>query len=429
VRKWEERLNQTPTFVTRMRGNHLQYSTLARLACGDLDGARSVATELVSIMTPRSVGFPMALANRAMVHLAGGAEEDARATLERAVVVAREQNGPHVLFPALLLLAVAEHRLGRTDDALEPLREGMRLARETRCITGRPLLTRPLFVEVVELALANGIEVEHARAMVTRLGLRPRSPAIALWPWPLTIRALGRFEVARDGVPLETRGKAQKKPLELLKGLIALGAEGVDASRLAALLWPDAEGDAAKGSFDTTLWRLRKLLGRDDALVLAEGKLALDRRQCWVDVWAFERIARQADAPGDAPAVELVRLGQALLDAYAGHFLAADEDARWAIGLRDRLRSKLARTVLGLGERLQAAGRWTEAVALYERALELDNLAEGLYRGLMICHRELGQPAAALQAYRRCRELLSVVLGLAPSAETEAVRRSLDASA
>jgi DNA-binding SARP family transcriptional activator len=81
--------------------------------------------------------------------------------------------------------------------------------------------------------------------------------------------------------------------------------------------------------------------------------------------------------------------------------------------------------VLDLGQRLQTAGRWTEAVALYERALELDNLAEGLYRGLMICQRALGQTAAALQAYRRCRELLSVVLGVAPSAETEAVRRSL----
>jgi DNA-binding SARP family transcriptional activator len=281
----------------------------------------------------------------------------------------------------------------------------------------------------VELALANGIEVEHARAMVTRLGLRPRSPAIALWPWPLTIRALGRFEVARDGVPLETRGKAQKKPLELLKALVALGGEGVDAARLAGLLWPDAEGDAAKGSFDTTLWRLRKLLGRDDALVLAEGKLSLDRERCWLDVWAFEQSARDADAPGAEPAGEdVARRGRAVLAAYPGHFLAADEDAPWAIERRDRLRAKLARTVLGLGERLQAAGRWTEAVALYERALELDNLAEGLYRGLMICQRELGQPAAALQAYRRCRELLSVVLGLAPSAETDAVRRSLDAT-
>ncbi|MGH8698941.1 MAG: hypothetical protein ACREVS_20810 [Burkholderiales bacterium] len=33
-----------------------------------------------------------------------------------------------------------------------------------------------------------------------------------------------------------------------------------------------------------------------------------------------------------------------------------------------------------------------------------------------------------MQAYRRCRELLSVVLGLAPGPETEAVRRALDAT-
>jgi DNA-binding SARP family transcriptional activator len=96
--------------------------------------------------------------------------------------------------------------------------------------------------------------------------------------------------------------------------------------------------------------------------------------------------------------------------------------------LRDRLRAKVLRIVLGLGNRLQMAGRWNDGVALYDRALELDNLTEALYRGVMICHRELGQPAAALQAYRRCRELFSVVLGLGPSAETEAVRRTLDAS-
>ncbi len=428
VRKWEERLNQTPTFVSRMRGNQLQYSTLARLACGDADGAWALAAELASIMTPRSLGFSMSLSNAAMVQLARREDEAARATLERAVAAARELNGPLVLFPALQLLAVAEHRLGRVDDARAHLREGMRLARELRCITGRPLLSMPLFVELVELALARGVEVEHAKLIIAKLKLRPRSPDVDLWPWPLRLRTLGRFEVALDGAALEVRGKAQKKPLELLKALVALGGEGVDAAGLAASLWPDADGDAAKASFDTTLYRLRKLLGLDTALVLAEGKLSLDRRQCWVDVWAFERIAREAGA-GPADAEALVRLGRALLEAYPGHFLAAEEGAPWALDVRDRLRSKLARTVLGLGERMQAAGRWGEAVGLYERALELDNLAEGLYRGLMVCHRELGQPAAALQAYRRCRELLSVVLGLAPSAETEAVRRSLDPTA
>jgi ATP/maltotriose-dependent transcriptional regulator MalT/DNA-binding SARP family transcriptional activator len=429
VRGWDERVERTPTFVSRMRASELQYRASARLALGDPDGAWSKACEACSLMTPRSVGFAMSLATKAMVLLTRSENDEACATLERAVAVARELNGPLVLFPALQLLAVAKHRLGRGDEALAHLREGIRLAREARCVTGRPLLSIALFAELAELALATGVEVEHTKEIIGKLKLRPRSPELEAWPWPLRLRTLGRFEVACDGAPLAIHGKAQKKPLELLKALVALGGEAVESSRLAAALWPDADGDAAKGSFDTTLYRLRKLLGVDTALVLAEGKLSLDRRQCWVDVWAFERVAREAEAcarAADASIDDAVRFGRALLGAYPGHFLA-DEDAPWAMALRDRLRSKLARTVLALGGRLQAALAWHDVVALYQRALELDNLAEELYRGLMICHRELGQPASALQTYRRCRELLSVVLGLAPSAETEAVRRTLEA--
>jgi DNA-binding SARP family transcriptional activator len=265
------------------------------------------------------------------------------------------------------------------------------------------------------------------RQLVAARGLPPdaASPPDD-WPWPLRIHALGRFEVLRDGAPLAFRGKAQKKPLELLKALVALGGEGIETGRLAAILWPDASGDAAKVSFDSTLYRLRKLIDQDAALALAEGKLSLDRRQCYVDVWAFDRVAREADAAGGAEAVAVARR---LLDAYPGHFLAADEDQPWLMGMRDRLRSKFVRAVVALGRALEAEARWADAAAVYARALELDNLAEDLYRSLMVCHRELGRPSEALQTYRRCRELLSVVLGLAPSPETEAVRESLDAAA
>ena len=354
---------------------------------------------------------------------ATGQRDECQAVFERMQALVGGVRGGFLRYH--LALWEAHLLLQKGDDAFRaPLARALELGRGEDYFH-QLLWWPPMMSRLCGAALEAGVETEYARQLITRRGLAPpEGRASEHWPWPLAIRTLGRFAIARDGAPLEVRGKAQKKPLELLKALIALGGEAVDASRLAAMLWPDADGDAAKKSFDTTLYRLRKLVGLDAALVLAEGKLSLDRQQCWLDVWAFERIARDADAP-DA---DLVRLGRALLDAYPGHFLAADEDAPWAIDLRDRLRSKLVRTVLGLGERLQAAGRWTEAVTLYERALELDNLAEGLYRDLMICHRELGQPAAALQAYRRCRELLSVVLGLAPSAETEAVRRTLDAT-
>jgi len=212
---------------------------------------------------------------------------------------------------------------------------------------------------------------------------------------------------------------------------VALGGDGVDAARLAAILWPDASGDAAKVSFDSTLYRLRKLIGLDAALALNEGKLSLDPRYCWVDVDAFERAARDADAVAQDPAAAPERIASAaasLQAAYPGHFLAGDEDQHWLMAMRDRLRAKLVRTALALGRRLQSAGRLHDAAALYERTLELDNLAEDLYRQLIVCQRELGERAAALRTYRRCKELLSVVLGAKPSPETESVRRSLDAA-
>jgi hypothetical protein len=43
----------------------------------------------------------------------------------------------------------------------------------------------------------------------------------------------------------------------------------------------------------------------------------------------------------------------------------------------------------------------------------------------MIVYRELGETAEALQVYRRCRDMLSIVLSTSPSADTEAVRATL----
>jgi len=44
---------------------------------------------------------------------------------------------------------------------------------------------------------------------------------------------------------------------------------------------------------------------------------------------------------------------------------------------------------------------------------------------LMLCHRELGDPGAAVQAYRRCSELLLKKLGVQPSSKTLALYQSV----
>ena len=247
--------------------------------------------------------------------------------------------------------------------------------------------------------------------------------------WPLKIYTLGQFALLRDGQPVVFSRKVQKRPLDLLKVLIAHGAARADVSALVGALWPDAEGDAAKVSFDSNLHRLRKLIDIEDILPLHEGRLSLDPARCWVDVWAFEELVNRVDAASHQPADAEARDGELvkeLLRLYAGHFIEKESQDPWAASMRDRLRAKFVRAVTTLGSRLEQRKQWESAIMLYSRALELDNLAEGLYRRLMVSYRELGETAEALKVYRRCRDMLSIVLSINPSPETEAIRATLN---
>ena len=117
-------------------------------------------------------------------------------------------------------------------------------------------------------------------------------------------------------------------------------------------------------------------------------------------------------------------MARRVLDAYPGPLLGADENP-WIAKPRDALRARFVRTLMRLGEQLEAERDWERAIDLYRRGLEADNLAESFYRGLMRALAATGDQAEALNAFRRCRELLSIVLGIKPSAESERLYQSL----
>lgn len=66
------------------------------------------------------------------------------------------------------------------------------------------------------------------------------------WPYPIKIHTLGKFEIIKDGRPLVFAGKVQKKPLEILKAVIAFGGRDVPVDTITDALWPDADGDLRK---------------------------------------------------------------------------------------------------------------------------------------------------------------------------------------
>jgi len=325
-------------------------------------------------------------------------------------------------FEAEVRLLEAWSYFGRFADnmARQKLADAIRYARETdfayvNCFRYSPVLPH-LFAE----ALRSDIEVDYVTEIIRRLRVAPPTQVIECWPWALKVYTLGRYEIVRGGERLEFSGKVPKKPLMLLKALIAFGGSNVPEERLMDALWPDEEADSARKSLDITVLRLRKLLGGHEFIIVNDESISLNQKLGWTDVLAFERRVAQAESSG----CESAMLGEAI-DLYRGNFLPSDIDKAWTVKARERLRAKFVRLVESVAHADERAGRWEDAIGHYLKGLEADDLVEVFHLGLMRCYQALGRPAEAISAYRRLRHTLSVVLGIAPSAVAEKLARDL----
>lgn len=368
---------------------------------------------------------PLWHANLGQALLALGDVDAALCEFDTAITTARRWRLEGMLVSAQLLQAAALARRGDVEGAVAPLREAMTAARSIGCVPHMPYILPATLARLAALALGAGIERDFVRQTIARRGLPPPTAEEERWPWRVRVRALGAFELAVDGAALDDAAKPQRKPVELLKYVVAAGGRDVSFGAVTQALWPDAEGDAAKRSFDVTLHRLRRMLERDDAIVLHGGKLALNPGIVWVDALAFERLAvridemqRGAGAASEVP----VELLERALRLYRGPLFASDDEA-WLNPARARLRRRFVELAEAAGERWEHAANLDAALAWYHRAVDLEPTAERIHqRILRLLHRQ-GRRAEALEAYGRCREVLGALLAAGPSPETEALHR------
>jgi DNA-binding SARP family transcriptional activator len=128
--------------------------------------------------------------------------------------------------------------------------------------------------------------------------------------------------------------------------------------------------------------------------------------------------------PADVSASELNHLAVTLLSLYRGPYSDGNDEA-WLLSGRNRWRNRFLEGATALGLQLEKCNALAMANTLYLRALEVEPLAETMYRNLMRCAHAQNDPSAAFSAYRRCRETLSVILGKRPSPETEKLAMSI----
>jgi LuxR family maltose regulon positive regulatory protein len=374
-------------------------------------------------------GMPAPVRQRSQIVLAFCCAQagDIETALGHARAVAEQAQGPDREFAseserfiaAYASLIAGDETAART--ILEQVLHNLRRRQSTLIVvlTSYPALAGTLFA----FALRENIEADFVRDLIRRRALPAPDKLTPHWPWPIGVRAFGKLEVTHFGSVSTAVGKAQQRPLALLKALMACSGKPRTQAALAAMLWPDASD--ARSALNVTVHRLRKLLGDDAAVQVAQGKVMLAAGQTWYDTVAFSDLCEQIAAlPEDAGAGVLGEMADRLCALYRGPFCDGDDES-WLLESRERLCALFVQSVVILGARLQDCGRAPNARQLYLHCLELEPLAEPVYRSLMRCAHAQNDSTGAFSAYRRCRDTLQGLRGAAPSAETLALAVAL----
>jgi DNA-binding SARP family transcriptional activator len=176
-------------------------------------------------------------------------------------------------------------------------------------------------------------------------------------------------------------------------------------SKLAGLLWPDAEEATARNNLAQLIRRLKKATGA----ALLSGSEVLSLSGLEVDA---ARLSVLAFAGGEA----LLEPAGELLAVY--DYDDCPDFSDWLLAERERLRLRQVQALGDAAQRCEAQGEYAEALRYAAARLKLDALSEEAHRQLMRLHFLNGDSGAALRAFEGCKALLARELGVAPSRAT-----------
>lgn len=423
----------TPILASNRRNGISYYYHLAAwhaLLCGDLAQCRVFAKESLTLSiecgSPFAEGVCSLMLANALHHC--GDLGGAAASLLRAQQIGAAMQSSYLLFPTHLLEALFAFEHGDQEAGLAALRTALSIGR-IRNHMNFDGWHPPTMSQLCTKALEANIETTFVREMIRRRKLPPTPGNLLLaeWPWPLKITTFGRFELLRDEEFVVFSGKVQKKPLALLKALIACGGKDVRKDLLSDLLWPESDGDQAHKSFEINLLRLRRLLGNDKCLILQEGRLSLNSLDCLVDVWALDEAIATFDAlwqDDQQTPREIERTTQRILSLYKGDFLPEENASPWVITPRERMRRNFLHVIARIGRFWEERGLPETAIDYYLKGLDAHGPAEDLCQRLMICYARVDRPAQVREVYQRCCTALDK-LGIKPSTKTKSLYQGL----
>jgi LuxR family maltose regulon positive regulatory protein len=341
--------------------------------------------------------------------------------LLREAVDALHKSGERVqLLRAYLVQAIARQSLDQWENALISFRQALALAEDIDVIepfVAEREMLQPFMQELPDTTLGTRLrhclKLQPARetAVVVEQEVRPR----------LHIQAFGSGRVSRGEKETLVKDWGGKRPRELFFYLLFHAP--VRREEAGLVLWPDQDVAQLSSSFHAVLYRARRAVG-DHFVTFQEDTYHWSPQVTYCcDVDQFKQLLDQADElPSGVPM--RARLLEEACSLYVGDFLE-EYDSEWCVLQRELLRERYVQALLQLGEEVLNQGDIVRAQEIFQRTLEMDSLREEAYRGLMRCYIEAGERAYAVQVYHQCRRRLEQELNVAPSAETQALYRTI----
>lgn len=232
--------------------------------------------------------------------------------------------------------------------------------------------------KVLTYALVRQRHVNLTQQLIRRFRLPASAASPVSWPHAVRIQCCGPFTIWVDGQLYKAARKASHRQLELLKGLAATVGEPQAAQSIADRMWPDVTSSIAMKNLQTTVTRLRSLLGYP-LVSLQHGIACLDPSICHSDSQElFESMDRL-----DGMLISQFKQEQALF-ATASHLLRLTrrsvlegETVAWLRDISAALERRALRLVLRAVRQLAVLNSHEVAMALVEQVLEQHPQAPG----------------------------------------------------
>jgi len=222
----------------------------------------------------------------------------------------------------------------------------------------------------------------------------------------VTIRALGVFQVSREGTPIPTAAWQSRKARELLKILVAR-RRPTPRDALMGLLWPEVDPVKSANRLSVLLSLLRDVLAPGHAEQTGPGPLVTDGVAVWldptqvsIDVEEFLTLANDALAADSAgEGLNTTQRLAAAAAAFTGNFLEDDPYQDWAADLAEEVRATHLAVLRALSGRLRRAGDTDRAVRYTLRLLGVDRYDEAAHLALVAILLEAGRLGEARRRY------------------------------